>query len=465
MANKTIDMKKIRQIFRLHAQGVSKVQISKRLNISRNTVKKYIELFHLKKFTHESLQELNDSELGSFISSQEEVEVPEKLARLQAMFPYFEKELKKGGVTKYLLWREYKQKYSDGYQSSQFCKYYNDWKQSSAVVMHFEHKAGDKFFIDFTGKKFPVTERHTGEVYECEVFVALLGSSQYTYVEVCRTQTKEDFIRCVENALHYLGGVPQALVTDNLKSAVTKSSKYEPTLNDAFMDFAEHYQTSVLPTRAYKPRDKTLLENCVRITYTRVFATLRKEVFFSVDQANKAVLKKLHEHNKAHFQGRKYSRFDLFMEVEKKELYALPERRYEMKHYAYGTVYKNSHMYLNKDKHYYSVPYKYIGKRIKIIYSDSEVTIFYKHELIASHTRNYQSYRYSTVKDHMPSAHQFVADWNPAKFINWARGIGPECRSYIIQILEKGLDKLDDARRQDREVPPHENIRGKNYYK
>ncbi len=506
-------MKQIRQIYRLYAQGVSKVQISQRLLISRNTVKKYIELFKNKRLTYKDLEQLSDSDLGNYLSSKDP-EVPEKLAQLRVLFPYFEKELKKVGVTKNLLWREYKEKYPDGYQSSQFCKYYNDWKRSSAVVMHFEHKAGDKLFIDFTGKKLAITDRETGEVRECEVFVAVLGSSQYTYVEVCRSQKKEDFIRCIENALHYMGGVPQALVTDNLKSAVTKSSKYEPTLNETFLDFAEHYQTSVLPTRAYKPRDKALVENCVRITYSRIFAPLRHHVLFSLDQANIAVLEKLDVHNRTNFQGRKYSRFDLFKEVEQKELFTLPDRKYEMKYYAYGTVYKNSHIYLNKDKHYYSVPFEYIGKRVKIIYSDSEVTIFYKHEPIAAHTRNYQAFRYSTIKDHMPSTHQFVADWNPDKFINWAKGIGPECRTYIIKILEKqqhpeqnyksclgilsfakkvgkqrlnnackrgleyevfnykiiqsilekGLDKLDEDPHQDRTIPLHDNIRGKNYY-
>ncbi len=513
MANNKIGMKQIRQIYRLYTQGVSKVQISQRLLISRNTVKKYLEMFKRQRLTYDDIKALSDSDLGNFLSTKEE-QILVKLVQLQALFPYFERELKKVGVTKILLWQEYKQKYPDGYQSSQFCHYYNEWKRSSAVVMHFEHKAGDKMFIDFTGKKLPITDTETGEIQDCEVFVAVLGSSQYTYIEVCRSQKKEDFIRCVENALYYFGGVPQALVTDNLKSAVTKSSKYEPTLNDAFLDFAQHYQTSVLPARAYKPRDKALVENSVRIAYTRIFAPLRKQVFFSLEKLNMAVLEKLEVHNKTNFQGRKYSRSDLFKEVERKELYTLPSHRYEMKHYAFGTVYKNSHIYLSADKHYYSVPYEFIGKRVKIIYSDSDVTIYYKHDPISKHKRNYQAYRYSTIKDHMPSSHQFVAEWNPEKFIGWAKGIGSECRTYIIEILqkqqhpeqnyksclgilsfskkvgkrrlnnackrgieydvfnykiiqnilEKGLDKIDEQFQQNRKVPSHKNIRGKNYY-
>ena len=506
-------MRQIRQIYRLHTQGVSKLQISKRLFISRNTVKKYIELFKYKEFSYEKIKDINDSELGIFLNSNEK-EPSEKLKALQSMFPYVEKELKKVGVTKDLLWKEYKEKHPDGFQSSSFCHYYNLWKQSSAVVMHFEHTAGDKLFIDYTGKKLFVTDKQTGEIQECEVFAAILGSSQYTYVEASRSQKKEDFVRSVENSLHYFGGVPQVIVTDNLKSAVIKSSKYEPTLNDTFLDFARHYQTSIMPTRAYKPRDKTLVENAVRIAYTRIFAPLRDKVFFSIEELNQAILEKLKLHNSTNFQGRKYSRGDLFKEVEQKELYELPTRKYEMKYYAVGTVHKNSHVYLNVDKHYYSVPFALIGKKMKIIYDGSTVDVYHKHEPVASHKRNYKPHVYSTIDKHMPSTHQFVSDWSEEKFINWAESIGKECREYVIRILqknqhpeqnykscigilafnkkvgeqrlnnackrgleyeafsyrniqnilEKGLDKIEDKQENEGTIPSHKNIRGKDYY-
>lgn len=506
-------MQIIRQIYRLHTQGVSKMQISKRLLVSRNTVKKYIELFQKEQFTHEHLHALDDSELGKFLKKQEKP-VSTRLAELQALFPYFEKELRKTGVTKQLLWEEYKKKYPEGYQSTQFCEHYNDWKRQSAVVMHFNHKAGDKLFVDFTGKKLYVTDKESGEVIAHEVFVAILGSSQYTYVEACRTQNKEDFIRCVENALHYFGGVPRAIVSDNLKSAVIKSSKYEPTLNETFLDFARHYQTSILPTRAYKPRDKALVENAVGIAYKRVFAPLRKEVFVALGELNKAILPLLEKHNKTYFQGRKYSRYDMFKEVEEVELYPLPDRKYELKQYAYSTVHKNAHIYLSKDKHYYSVPYGLIGKKVRIIYCSDQVDIYYKQEPVTSHQRDYRPHRYTTKKQHMPTTHQFVAEWNPDKFIDWAENIGESCRVYIIRILqrsehpeqnyksclgvltlekrigkerlnqackrgleyevfnykiiqnilEKGLDRLDDTDENQIEIPLHQNIRGKEYY-
>lgn len=176
-------------------------------------------------------------------------------------------------------------------------------------MINFTHKAGDKLFIGFTGKKLSIVDEHTGEIQELEVFVCVLGSSQFTYVEACESQKKADFIRCTENSLWYYGGVPSALVTDNLRAAVTKISRFEPLVNETFADFAEHYETAVLPTRAYKPRDKAIVENAVRIIYTRVFAPLRNQTFHSKSVLNKAILTLLDGHNKMSFRGRDYSRY------------------------------------------------------------------------------------------------------------------------------------------------------------
>ena len=272
-------MQMIRQLFRLFTQGVGMSEISRRLLISRNTVKKYIKLFKEENFTLKTINEISDSDLGKFLY-REEKDVPPQLKQLQELFPAMEKELKKVGVTKQLLWEEYKKKHPEGYQRSQFNHYYDQWKKASSVVMHFEHKAGDKLFVDYTGKKLYIADQETGVMEPCEVFVATLGSSQYTYVEASRTQSKEDFLTSLENALIYFEGVPKAIVTDNLKAAVTRSHKYEPVLNDTFADFVRHYGTSALPARAYKPRDKALVENSVKIVYNWIFAPLRERVFF-----------------------------------------------------------------------------------------------------------------------------------------------------------------------------------------
>ena len=514
MANKQIEMRKVKKIFKLYSAGISKRQISIQLSLSRNTVTKYVAFFKRFKLTSYEVEALTLEELHKLFKSGQKNK-SEQLRTLEQYFPYFDKELRKTGVTKQLLWEEYYGKHPNGFRLSQFRYWYREWTKEVSPVMHFTHKAGDKLFIDYTGKKLVIVDRDTGELQNLEVFVCVLGSSQYTYVEACDSQKKVDFIRCVENALRFYGGVPSALVPDNLRAAVTKSSSYEPKVNETFADFAEYYDTAVLPTRAYKPRDKAIVENAVRIIYTRVFAPLRHQTFHTKPALNKAILELLDGHNKMSFRGREYSRYSLFKEVESQELKPLPIKRYEIKSYAKGTVHKNSHIYLSKDKHYYSVPYQHISKRVKVIYSDSIVEIYHKQERLAVHNRNYKKYAYTTVKEHMPSHHQFVSEWSSEKFITWASHIGMDCKELIIKILDKkqhpeqsyksclgvlhlakkvtndrlnnackralgyqaynyniiekilkkGWDKLDEDLDEHIEIPNHDNIRGGNYYK
>ena len=514
MANKQIDMRKVKTLFKLHSQGVSKRQISTQLGISRNTVSKYISFFKTYKLTSYEVSALSIEELDNLFLNKAKPK-SEQLQTLEQYFPYFDKEMKKTGVTQRLLWEEYKERHPDGFQFSQFRYWYLEWRKEVSPVMHFNHKAGDKLFIDFTGKKLTIVDKYTGELKDLEVFVCVLGASQYTYVEACESQKKEDFIRCIENALWFYGGVPRALVTDNLKAAVTKSSRYEPKINETLSDFADYYDTTILPTRAYKPRDKAIVENAVRIIYTRVFAKLRKETFYSQTGINKRILELIEAHNNMSFRGREYTRSSLFQELERPELKTFPVKRYELKQYANGTVHKNSHIYFNKDKHYYSVPYQYIGKRIRIVYSESTIEVYCKYNRIALHPRQRKKYAYTTTKEHMPSHHHFVSEWSSEKFISWAGGIGHDCQDYIIKILdkkqhpeqsykscmgilqlqnkvgrtrlnnackraldygaynyniivnilEKGWDVIEDAPQEQGQVPNHNNIRGKDYYK
>ncbi len=217
--------------------------------------------------------------------------------------------------------------------------------------MHIQHKAGDKMYVDYAGKKLNLVDKETGEVKQVEFFVAILGSSQHTYAEATMSQGKQDFITSVENALHFYGGVPAAIVPDNLKSAVTKSNRYEPTLNETFYDFSEHYATTILPARAYKPRDKSLVEGAVKILYTRIYSIIQKNTYFDLKSLNKAIWKALKVHNNTNLSGRSYSRYQLFKEVEQKELSALPLHRYELKQQSFATVMQNGHVCLGQDKH------------------------------------------------------------------------------------------------------------------
>lgn len=377
------------------------------------------------------------------------------------------------------------------------------------------HKAGDKMYVDYAGKTLSVIDQDTGEIREVQFFVAILGASQYTYAEASPSQQKEDFVASVENAVRFFGGTPGAIVPDNLKSAVIKSSRFEPTINETLADFAEHYQTAILPARAYKPRDKSLVEGAVKILYRRIYVHLREQKFFSLDQLNEQIWNLLEVHNKTKLTARPYSRLELFTEDEKKELNPLPQERFEIKYQSFATVMQNGHVSLSSDKNFYSVPYQYLRKKVKLLYTKSTVEIYYKYNRIATHPRHYKPYVYTTNPEHMASTHQFVADWSASRFLDWASGIDPSVGEFIMKIidsknhpeqayksclgilsfekkvgkqrlinackraldyriysykaiqniLENNLDRIDIESETDLELPHHDNIRGKNYFK
>lgn len=432
MAGETISMTKLKQIFLQRRNGLPLETISKNVRASRNTVKKYLHLAKQKGLSLEALAENEEHELEKIFTEPRE-ENRKRFQELTALFPGFEKELKRTGVTRWTLWGEYKLRYPAGYSYSQFCDIYKQWRESSSATMVFGHEPADKLYIDFTGKKLSIIDEDTGEVQELEVFVCLLGHSQYTYVEAVRSQKKEDFVMATQNALRYFGGVPRALVTDNLKSAVIRADKYEPELNETFLDFANHYGTTILPARSRKPRDKALVENAVKLVYNRIFAPLRNETFFSIEQLNFVIRDQLEKHNNQVFQKEPQSRKEKFLKHEKPFLSALPKEAYEIKQYKTAKVMKNCHIQL--EKHYYSVPYRYIGKQVNIIYTSRRVHIFSGLDRIALHERDMKPFTYTTIPDHLPSTHQFVSQWTPEKFIQWAERIGPQVKEYIEQIL------------------------------
>lgn len=437
MANNPISMIKIRQILRLYTQGYSKLQIAVQTSISRNTLKKYIKEFTASKLTFDEISTRSDKDLEDLFVKPGDKPVSEKLQMLFNLFPSIDKELKKKGVTRLILWEEYKLNHPDGFCVSQFKHYYAKWKAQVNPTMRMEHKVGDKMYVDYAGDKLCIIDEQTGEIQPVEVFVAILGASQLTYVEALMTQQKEDFIAGCENAMHYYNGVPAAIVPDNLKSAVTKSSKYEPTINETFADFAEHYETTILPARAYRPRDKALVENAVRIIYSRIYAKIRGTDYYSLEALNAAIIIALEEHNNAFLRGRNYSRRQQFDEIEKAALRPLPALKYELKKYLYATVAKNGHAGLSVDKHYYSVPYRFIGKKVKLLYSRHSVEIYYNYERIALHTRTKSPYQYTTDKEHLASTHRFVSDWTPERFISWAQGIHEDVKLYILKVLDR----------------------------
>jgi len=432
-------MSKIRHILRLFTQGRSKLLIAEQTGVSRNTLKKYLKEFIDSGLSFDEIDVLSDKDLEELFVKPPEKPQPakERLEQLLMLFPAIEKELKRKGMNRQLLWEEYKRNHPDGFGRSQFNAYYRQWKAQASPTMRIDHKAGDKLYVDFAGDKLHITDPDTGELREVEVFVAILGASQLTYVEAVMSQQKEDFIAACEGALHFLGGVPAAIVPDNLKSAVTKSSKYEPVLNETFAGFAEHYGTTILPARAYRPRDKAHVENAVKIIYSRVYTRIRTTAHFSLELLNTAIHQCLEELNNAPLKGRNYSRRQQFEEVERATLMPLPTTSFEIKQSALATVMKNGHVLLGADKHYYSVPFRHIGRKVKILYSRRSVEIYAGYERIALHDRTKSPYNYTTDKDHMATTHRFVSEWTPDRFLEWAGAIHEDVALYIQKILDR----------------------------
>lgn len=438
MANQNIEMSKLRQIIKhyTHKQGTRTIRDL--TGVSRNTVKKYIARYQELQRPWDELSKLNDKDLEALFLEEPIIpDPPEREIELYNFFPYAEKRLKQPGMTLKLLWQEYSLKHVDGFQSTGFYRHFRLWKGRSHASMHMVHKAGERMFVDYTGKKLEVIDPLTGEVKPVEVFVAILGASQLTYVEAVESQDMEDFIKCCENALHFFGGAPIAIVPDNLKSAVSKSSRYEPHLNNNFEAFAEHYGMAALPARAYKPKDKSLVEGAVKITYNRIYTNLHGKQFTSIADLNVAILHHLENHNLTSFQGRTYSRMDQFNEMEKGVLQPLHPLRFEMRQTSVVTVMQNGHVCLHCDKHNYSVHYNHIGRKVKLFYSKSKVEIYYKYELIASHERIKSPFNYSTDPTHMATYNKHIAEWNPERYLADAALIHADVESYIKLVLLK----------------------------
>ncbi len=436
MANKTISMSKVRQILKLYSHGIGKKKIAVRLAVSKNTIREYIITFIKLKIPLEELLKLTDLELNTLFHPQVETLENNRVQQLHDFFPIMEKQLRRRGMTVAIQFREFKAKHPESYAETSFYGYYRKWKHKVNPSMHIEHKVGDKMYVDYAGATLPYVDVETGEIKQAQVFVAILGWSQYAYVEAMRNQTIEEFIEACENALHYFKGVPLALVPDNLKSAVTTASKYEASVNENFIAFADHYGTAILPTRSRKPKDKALVEGMVRLSYQRIYTNLPEAQIMPLDELNQNIRKHLVDHNNTVLTGREYSRSDQVI-VEQDSLQPLPEKRYEMRKIKLVTVMKHCHVLLYEDQHYYSVPYELIGKKLKMQYSRSEVQLYLQYELVATHKRIRSRGNYSTVPSHMPPQHRYVTEWSPSFFIEQGKAIDPVVEHYIRQVLAK----------------------------
>lgn len=441
MANKVIPMQQIRLLLQSLEQGHSLRAIATQLNLSRQTVTHYSCKISNSSYSFLELRSMSDAELAAIVyppANTSAVDENERRKDLYERIPYFLAELKRTGVTRLLLWEEYRHVYQHPYGYTQFCILLKE-SACSKATMHISHKPGEMIMVDFAGDKMHYIDRSSGELIGCPVLICVLPYSSFTFAIALDNSTIPQTIKALNNCMYYIGAVPQGLKSDNMKQIVTKACRYEPAFSAALQQWALHYNVTLLATRVAKPKDKAAVENHVKIAYQRLYAPLRDHQFYSLSELNAAIAAQLLVHNGKLMQKRDYSRAQYFEEHEKSLMQPLPNAPFELKHQVIAKVQRNYHITLGENHHHYSVPYQHIGKSVSVIYDTDAVEIYYQHSRIALHTRSFKKHDFTTVKEHMPDGHQRYYEqqgWTPQYFLNQAIRIGPAVQKYVDEVLK-----------------------------
>jgi len=433
MAQKRLSVRKTKEILRLRfEEGRSLREIGRSVGVSPSVVHDCLARFKGSGLQWPLEPKLDDEQLEGRMyvprgqSSERLLVAPD--------CPWIHRELSRKGVTLYLLWQEYKLAQGEaGYQYSRFCDVYRQWRRPLGAVMRQQHKAGDKSFVDWSGDGIEITDRGTGEVREAPLFVGVLGASGYAFAKASENRKSAHWLQLHSEMLEYWGGVTAAVIPDNEKTGVTSPCRYDPDLNPVYAAWAEHYDTTVMPTRPRKPRDKALVENAVLNAQRWILAALRNHVFFSVGQANQAIADKLVDYNERPLKKLGISRRELFEQLDWPALEPLPLKRFEPFEWSRPTVNIDYHVVV--DKHHYSAPYTLIGERLEARWTGRVVELFHKGHRVASHARSYVPWGWTTADEHRPPAHQKHLEWTPERITRWAGKTGPGTARLAEQIL------------------------------
>jgi len=426
-------MRRIKEVLRLTAAGQSRRRIARAVDVSRSTVADYLKRAERAGIGWPVLDELDDSALERLLFPP-----PPMLPAASRGVPDFaavHRELKRKGVTLFLLWEEYKSTHPDGFQYSWFCQRYRAFASKVDLVMRQSHRAGETTFVDYAGHTVPVVDRSSGEIRAAQVFVAVLGASNYTFAEATWTQALPDWIGSHQRAFAFFGGVTETVVPDNLKTGVTRAHRYEPDLNPTYAEMAAHYRLAILPTRIVKPRDKAKVEVGVQVVERWILARLRNQVFFSLDELNRAIAKLLPLLNERPFKKLPGCRRELYEQLDRPALQPLPAQPYVFALWKKARV--NIDYHIELERHYYSVPYQLVKIQVEARLSAHTVEIFHRGKRVASHRRSYQQAGHTTVTAHMPRPHREYAEWTPRRLVEWAKKTGPATGELIGYILER----------------------------
>jgi len=423
-------MRKTREILRLKELKRSHRQIARATGAGTATVSEAVARARAAQLDWAAITAMSDAELEARL-------YPKPASGIERPLPdpaTLDIELRKTGVTLRLLHHEYLEHNAVGaYGYTQFCAHYNGWKATQLLTMRQVHHAGDKLFVDYSGKKPCIIDVATGERIEVELFIAVLGASNYTYAEATRSQTVPDWVMSHVRALEYFHGVPAAIVPDQLKSGVTRSCRYEPGVQRTYDELAQHYDTVIFPARPLHPRDKAKVEVGVQIAQRWILARLRHQTFFSLDELNDRIAELLEDLNVRVMHRYKASRRDLFEKLERSALKPLPATRFSYGEWKKARVHIDYHVVF--DDHFYSAPYQLVGEEVWIRATGMTIEIFHNNQRVGSHRRSYHRGRHTTSDEHRSVLHQKHAEWTPERIVSWAKSIGENTARLVEKIL------------------------------
>jgi transposase len=431
MARPRSAMRKIRDVLRLSlGEGLSRRKVGAAAGLPYTTVADYLMRARAAGVGWPLPAAMDDADLEARLFPAAPTVAA---ARPPPDFAGVHAELRRKGVTLELLWVEYREREPGGYGYSQFCNLYRRWQRRVDVVMRQEHRAGEKLFVDFPGQTVPIVDPATGEVAQAEIFVAVLGASNYAYAEAVPSQALPHWIAAHVRAFTYLGGCPRVLVPDNLKAGVARAHRYEPDLNRTYAEMAAHYGCAVIPARPNKPRDKAKAENGVLLVERWILARLRKRTFFALTELNAAIRALLEELNRRPFKKLPGSRRSLFEALDRPALRPLPERAYEYATWRLAKV--NVDYHVEAERHWYSVPYQLVGERVDVRLTARTVEAFHRGRRVASHPRSTRPHSFTTDPAHMPASHRAHREWTPGRLVRWARTVGPQTAELVEGVL------------------------------
>jgi len=424
-------MRQIRQTLHLHYQaGLSYAQVGRALGVPKSTVAKMVSMARAADVDWALAQTLTDAELEARVYRPP---VPRASSRLEPDYALIHQELKRPGVTLMLLWEEYQRGQASAgepaYKYTSFCIKYRAWAACLKRSMRQTHLAGERLFVDYAGQTLPIIDATTGAISRAQVFVAVLGASNYTYACATATQAAVDWVGAIIQALEFIDGVPRLIVPDQTRALIARPDRYEPTPGRLVEELCSHYDVAVLPARPAHPRDKPKVEVGVQIVERWILARLRNRRFFSLAEVNAAIAELLPVLNQRPFKKLPGCRASAFAELDQPVLRPLPATRMAIARFKPARVNIDYHVEL--DGHYYSVPHRLVGTRVELRITGRSVEAYVGQQRVACHAYSQVRGGYSTNPEHMPASHRAHREWSPQRLIAWGERIGMACGTVV----------------------------------